>query len=282
MSRISISKSLAGITGLGYFIAGRRTILGKLIGSILYKDVNSAMVAAFMLFKFSEVETRMGSKKFLKFMILQAIFSFSNWMLRFQGVDWLVFSLYAIHYQQVHRPRAHIMPSLVLFVTILSGSPREILSYIYLIVSGYVNFKIVNTAKFSFIDPILDFILKITKPVFSLIPAFIQSATGIGNNETHKFPYLATSSWRRQELMERMERAQMQRQQMAFNQNPLVNGIRRRAAGVAERVVVREVQINQGHLDTLVSMGFDRSRAETALRNTNNDLEQATNNLLSN
>ena len=77
-----------------YFIAGRRTILGKLIGSILYKDVNSAMVAAFMLFKFSEVETRMGSKKFLKFMILQAVFSFSNWMLRFQGVDWLVFSLY--------------------------------------------------------------------------------------------------------------------------------------------------------------------------------------------
>ena len=94
MSRISISKSLAGITGIGYFIAGRRTIIGKLIGSILYKDVNSAMVAAFMLFKFSEVETRMGSKKFLKFMILQAVFSFSNWMLRFQGVDWLVFSLY--------------------------------------------------------------------------------------------------------------------------------------------------------------------------------------------
>ena len=274
-SRVSISKSLAGITGIGYFIAGRRTILGKLIGSILYKDVNSAMVAAFMLFKFSEVETRMGSRKFLKFVILQAIFSFSNWMLRFQGIDWLVFSLYGIYYSQVHRPRAHIIPSIVLFLTILSGSPREILSYLYLIISGYVNFKIVNTSKFSFVDGLLNIFMKVTKPVFSLIPAFIQSATGFGSLETKKVPYLATASWRRQELLEKLERQQMQRQQMAFAGN--VGGVRRRAAAPAA-----VVQINQAHLDTLVSMGFDRNRAETALRNTNNDLEQATNNLLTN
>merc|ERR1711971_447472 len=231
------------------------------------------MVAAFMLFKFSEVETRRGSKKFLKFMILQAVFSFSNWMLRFQGVDWLVFSLYAIHYQQVHRARAHIMPTILLLVTILSGSSREILSYIYLIISGYVNFKIVNASKFSFLDPVLDVFLKITKPVFSLIPAFITSATGIGANENQKFPYLATSSWRRQELMERIERAQMQQAQLQQNAaNRPMPGF----GGVRRRVVREEVVVNQAKLDTLIAMGFDRSRAETALKNTNNDLEQAT------
>ena len=46
-TEFSVSKTLAAMTGFGYFVAGRRTILGKFIGSIFYKDVNSAMVAAY-------------------------------------------------------------------------------------------------------------------------------------------------------------------------------------------------------------------------------------------
>ena len=79
--------------------------------------------------------------------------------------------------------------------------------------------------------------------------------------------------------MERMERAQLQQAQMQQNAaNRPMPGF----GGVRNRRVVREVVVDQGRLDTLVSMGFDRSRAEIALRNTNNDLEQATNNLLTN
>ena len=115
--------------------------------------------------------------------------------------------------------------------------------------------------------------------MFSLIPAFITSATGIGSVENKKLPYLATSSWRRQDLMERMERAQLQQAQMQQNnaRMPGFGGVRNRP-----QRVVREVVVDQARLDTLVSMGFDRSRAEIALKNTNNDLEQATNNLLTN
>ena len=113
--------------------------------------------------------------------------------------------------------------------------------------------------------------------MFSLIPAFIQSATGFGQTETQKPPYLATASWRKQAVLERIERMQMQRQTAAFNAVHPGANIRRRAQPAPATPFVANAQ----HLEVLLSMGFERARAETALRQTNNDLEQATNNLLS-
>jgi len=273
MVELSITKTLAIATGVGYFIAGRRTILGKVIGSIFYNDVNSAMVATYLLYTFSEVERRLGSHKFLKFFFIQAAFSMTPF-LNYSGVDWLVYSMYAVNLKLVYRPRAHIFPTILLGLSLLSSKAlSEAATHLYLAGTGLLTFEIISRFSMKLVDHPLRLVLKVLGPVFTILPGLFSAATD--SNYSREPPFLATESWRKQVIMERIERLQMQRQQNNFNQQAFQHLRQRRQA--APQVV----QPDPTKLETLTAMGFDRTRSETALRQTNNDLEQATNLLLS-
>lgn len=279
MTEMSVTKTLAILTGVGYFVAGRRTILGKLMDSLFYSDVNSAMVAAYLLYTFSEVESRFGSRKFLKFFLIQAGFSAAPF-LRYSGVDWLVYSLFSVNMKLICRPRAHIFPSILLMLSLLSSKAlAEALSQFYLVGTGLLTFTIISKVSMKWLDAPLRIFLRVLRPIFTVVPGLFSAATE--SSVTRNPPYLATESWRKQALMERIERTQMQRMTMGFQgaQNMAFPGAgaRRRHQATA---APRPVQVDAAKLEILKSMGFAQTQSENALRQTNNDLEQATNALL--
>ena len=123
------------------------------------------------------------------------------------------------------------------------------------------------------------------------MPGYLSTLVNDVNSKPN-FPFLATSSWRRQEQMEKLERAQMQRARVAgqgvqFMQNMHLRqrqnaAFRQNAAAQQAAAAQRpaEFPIDQGKLENLKSMGFREDRIKYFLRQTNNDEQQAINFLL--
>merc|ERR1712060_137568 len=285
----SLTKTLAITTAASCVIANQRSLFDQILQNVSYNDTKMCLLAGYTLNQLSEVETRFGSKKFLNWALIQFLLTipiqqfgvFSG----HQGFDWLIYGLLPIHFSLSWQPRSSIFNFCLLLGQLLTNDLSGNLSLFYLIFSGILTTCIVESS--TFIHSSKNIFKKLSNKlfsildalkIFSLIPETVDKFLGFSTNRP-EYPFMATSSWRRQETMEKIERAQMQAMQQRGAQVAAGNMIRRAAGGENQRVR-RVFQLDQAKLATLTSMGFREDRAKHYLERTNNDLEQATNFLL--
>jgi len=287
----SLLKTLSVTSALSCLIASKRSLIGKFIGKAAYTELNQALLAAYLLHNLSEVERRYGHVKFLKWVVVQFLVSRVPGLV-FEGYDWIIFGLMPINYNLNWQPRAQIFNSIILLGHFLTGNTKMNLTTLYLLLSGLASEKITNsTSENKFINQFFQKISIFTNKIFKIVPGYLSTLVNDVNSKPN-FPFLATSSWRRQEQMEKLERAQMQRARVAgqgvqFMQNMHLRqrqnaAFRQNAAAQQAAAAQRpaEFPIDQGKLENLKSMGFREDRIKYFLRQTNNDEQQAINFLL--
>merc|ERR1719220_1213067 len=261
-TRASLLKTLSVGNVLATFLLTKSAKIQAALGtSPPYPQINHAILASYLLYNLSEVENRFGNVKFLKwlsaqFLLTQVFGKMVPGFPGYEGLNWIIFGLVPVFYKLNWAPRSSIFNIVVMAGQFLTAPWQQNLATTYAIFAGLTAEKMTNSTS--------------------------------NNKPLNKF--FATESWRRQDKLEKIEQAQMrlgrgmqfmQNQNNRFmqaraNPNPMANNLRQRPAPAPRP----QVAVDAEKLATLKNMGFREDRAQFFLRQTNNDLEQATNFLL--
>merc|ERR1719220_23233 len=295
-TRASLLKTLSVGNVLATFLLTKSTKIQAALGtSPPYPQINHAILASYLLYNLSEVENRFGNVKFLKwlsaqFLLTQVFGKMVPGFPGYEGLNWIIFGLVPVFYKLNWAPRSSIFNIVVMAGQFLTATWQQNLATTYAIFAGLTAEKITNsTSNNKPLNKFFTAIFNCCEKLLRLVPAYMNSLM-TEPSQKPSFPFLATESWRRQDKLEKIEQAQMrlgrgmqfmQNQNNRFmqaraNANPMANNLRQRPAPAPRP----QVAVDAEKLATLKNMGFREDRAQFFLRQTNNDLEQATNFLL--